>query len=146
MKTMLQAAKAAKTQIACLSTEQKNAALQAMAAALIRNEAAILEANAQDIANVPDTISKVMIDRLMLNSARIQGMAQGILDVVKLPDPVGEVMESFKGADGLLIDKVRVPMGVIGIIYEARPNVTVDSADSTSAIRLMASAEMVRVT
>ncbi len=125
---MLKKAKAAKAQVSVLTTGQKNAALEAMAAALIRNEKAILEANAQDIANVPDSISKVMIDRLMLNSARIQGMAQGILDVVKLPDPVGLLLDEHTRADGLNIKKISVPMGVVAIIYESRPNVTSDAA------------------
>ena len=128
MMEMLKAAKAAKFEVSALSTEKKNAALEAMAAALIRNEGAILAANAQDIANVPETISKVMIDRLMLNSTRIQGMAQGILDVVKLPDPVGLLLEEHTRADGLNIKKVSVPMGVVAIIYESRPNVTSDAA------------------
>ncbi len=125
---MLKQAKAAKFEVSALTTARKNAALEAMAAALVKNEAAILEANAQDIANVPDTISKVMIDRLMLNPARIQGMAQGILDVVKLPDPVGLLLEEHTRADGLNIKKISVPMGVVAIIYESRPNVTSDAA------------------
>ena len=125
---MLKKAKAAKTAISILTTEQKNAALEAMAAALVKNEQAILQANAQDIANVPDTISKVMIDRLMLTPARIQGMAQGILDVVKLPDPVGLLLDEHTRADGLNIKKISVPMGVVAIIYESRPNVTSDAA------------------
>ena len=128
MMEMLKAAKAAKFEVSALSTQKKNAALEAMAAALIRNEASILEANALDIANIPDTISKVMIDRLMLNSARIQGMAQGILDVVKLPDPVGLLLDEHTRSDGLNIRKVSVPMGVVAIIYESRPNVTSDAA------------------
>ena len=128
MKEMLKKAKIAKTQVSVLTTEQKNAALEAMAAALVKNEAAILAANALDIANVPDTISKVMIDRLMLNSDRIRGMAQGILDVVKLPDPVGLLLDEHTRADGLNIKKVSVPMGVVAIIYESRPNVTSDAA------------------
>ena len=128
MTEMLKAAKAAKLEVSALTTAQKNAALEAMAAALLKNEAKILEANALDIANVPDTISKVMIDRLMLNSDRIKGMAQGILDVVKLPDPVGLLLDEHTRADGLKIQKISVPMGVIAIIYESRPNVTSDAA------------------
>ena len=128
MMEMLKKAKAAKRQVSVLTTQQKNAALEAMAAALVKNEAAILAANAQDIANVPDTISKVMIDRLMLNSDRIKGMAQGILDVVKLPDPVGLLLDEHTRSDGLNIKKVSVPMGVVAIIYESRPNVTSDAA------------------
>ena len=125
---MLKSAKAAKFEVSALTTQQKNAALEAMAASLLKNEAAILEANAMDIAHVPDSISKVMIDRLMLNSHRIRGMAQGILDVVKLADPVGLLLDEYTRADGLKIQKVSVPMGVIAIIYESRPNVTSDAA------------------
>ena len=128
MTEMLNAAKSAKFEISTLTTQQKNAALEAMAASLLRNEAKILEANAQDIANVPDTISRVMIDRLMLSADRIKGMAQGILDVVKLPDPVGLLLDEYTRSDGLKIQKVSVPMGVIAIIYESRPNVTSDAA------------------
>ena len=128
MTEMLKKAKIAKATVSLLTTQQKNAALEAMAEALLKNEAKILEANAQDIANASDTISKVMIDRLMLNPARIAGMAQGIRDVVKLPDPVGLKLDEYTRADGLNIQKVSVPMGVIAIIYESRPNVTSDAA------------------
>ena len=128
MTEMLKNAKAAKSEVSALSTAEKNAALEAMAAALLKQEGAILDANARDIANVPDTISKIMIDRLMLTPARIAGMARGILDVVKLPDPVGLLLEEHTRPDGLNIKKVSVPMGVIAIIYESRPNVTSDAA------------------
>ena len=128
MMEMLKSAKAAKLQVSALSTQEKNAALEAMAASLLKNMDQILEANAQDIAHVPDTISRVMIDRLMLSPERIAGMAQGILDVVKLPDPVGLLLDEYTRADGLQIRKVSVPMGVIAIIYESRPNVTSDAA------------------
>ena len=128
MKMMLEAAKAAKTQIAALSTEQKNAALLAMADALIANEAAILAANALDLEAARGTVPDVMLDRLLLTSARIAGMAQGIREVAALPDPVGEVLQEYVRADGLKIAKTAVPMGVIAIIYESRPNVTSDAA------------------
>ena len=128
MISMLTRAKAAKTAIAALSTEQKNAALAAMADALIANQEAILAANKLDLDNAPSTISPVMIDRLALSPARIEGMAQGIRDVVNLPDPIGKVLKSHTRADGLLIEKTAVPMGVIAIIYESRPNVTSDAA------------------
>ena len=128
MKTMLEAAKAAKTEITRLTTEQKNAALIAMADALIANEAEILAANALDLEAAKGTVSDVMLDRLQLTSARIAGMAQGIREVAVLPDPVGMVLEEYKRADGLLIQKTAVPMGVIAIIYESRPNVTSDAA------------------
>ena len=128
MMDMLKKAKAAKAAVCNLTADQKNQALEAMADALIKNEEKILAANAQDIEHVPSTISRVMIDRLMLNPARIKGMAQGILDVVKLPDPVGLLLEEHTRADGLNIKKVSVPMGVVAIIYESRPNVTSDAA------------------
>ena len=128
MKTMLEAAKAAKTEITRLTTQQKNAALNAMADALIANEAEILAANALDLEAAKGTVSDVMLDRLQLTSARIAGMAQGIREVAALPDPVGMVLEEYKRADGLLIQKTAVPMGVIAIIYESRPNVTSDAA------------------
>ena len=128
MKTMLENAKAAKTEIARLTSEQKNAALNAMADALIAHEADILAANALDLEAAKGSISDVMLDRLQLTSARIAGMAQGIREVAQLPDPVGMVLEEHTRADGLLIQKKAVPMGVIAIIYESRPNVTSDAA------------------
>ena len=128
MMEMLKHAKAAKAQVSLLTTQQKNAALEAMAASLLAHEADILEANAMDVANAAGTISQVMIDRLLLTSARIAGMAQGIRDVIRLPDPVGHILEEHTRADGLHIQKISVPMGVIAIIYESRPNVTSDAA------------------
>ena len=125
---MLKAAKAAKFEIAKLTTAQKNAALNAMADALVANEAAILAANAQDMAAAKGTVSDVMLDRLQLTAARIAGMAQGIREVAALPDPVGHILEEHTRSDGLNIRRVSVPMGVIGIIYESRPNVTSDAA------------------
>ncbi len=128
MKTMLENARAAKTAITRLTSEQKNAALHAMADALLAREADILAANALDLEAAKGTVSDVMLDRLQLTSARIAGMAQGIREVAALPDPVGMVLEEHTRADGLLIQKKAVPMGVIAIIYESRPNVTSDAA------------------
>ena len=128
MKTMLENAKAAKTEIARLTTEQKNAALNAMADALIAGEADILAANTLDLEAAKGTVSDVMLDRLQLSSARIAGMAEGIRQVAALPDPVGRILEEYTRSDGLLIQKTSVPMGVIAIIYESRPNVTSDAA------------------
>ena len=128
MKTMLEAAKAAKAEINRLTTEQKNAALNAMADALLAQETDILAANALDLEAAKGKVPDVMLDRLLLTSARIAGMAQGIREVAALPDPVGAVLEEYKRADGLLIQKTAVPMGVIAIIYESRPNVTSDAA------------------
>ena len=128
MKAMLTAAKAAKNEISCLTTEQKNAALCAMADALLANEADILAANALDLEAAKGTVSDVMLDRLLLTSARIAGMAEGIRQVANLPDPVGRILEEYTRSDGLRIQKTAVPMGVIAIIYESRPNVTSDAA------------------
>ena len=128
MKSMLIAAKAAKTEIARLTTVQKNAALDAMSQALLDQESAILRANQSDLEAARGIISDVMLDRLRLNSQRIASMAQGIRDVAQLPDPVGRILESHTRSDGLLIQKTAVPMGVIAIIYESRPNVTSDAA------------------
>ena len=128
MNMMLAAAKAAKLEVSRLTTAEKNAALEAMAAALLDNEAAILTANALDLEAAKGTVSDVMLDRLALSPARIAGMAQGIRDVVKLPDPVGRILEEYTRCDGLKIQKTAVPMGVIAIIYESRPNVTSDAA------------------
>jgi len=128
MKTMLENAKAAKAEINRLTTAQKNAALNAMADALLAQEAEILAANALDLEAAKGVVPDVMLDRLLLTSARIAGMAQGIREVAQLPDPVGAVLEEYKRADGLLIQKTAVPMGVIAIIYESRPNVTSDAA------------------
>ncbi|MCI7809502.1 glutamate-5-semialdehyde dehydrogenase [bacterium] len=128
MKTMLEAAKAAKPEVARLTSSQKNAALNAMADALLAREARILAANALDLEAARGTVSDVMLDRLALNPGRIAGMAQGIREVAGLPDPVGLVLEEHTRPDGLKIQKVSVPMGVIAIIYESRPNVTSDAA------------------
>lgn len=128
MINMLIAAKAAKRQVSCLSTEEKNAALNAMADALLKHEASILEANQQDMLQAKGTVSDVMLDRLKLTGERIAGMAKGIREVAALPDPVGHLLEEHTRSDGLLIQRVSVPMGVIGIIYESRPNVTSDAA------------------
>ena len=125
---MLKLAKAAKAEVACLTTAQKNAALRAMASALVKNESAILQANAQDLEAAQGHIPQVMLDRLMLNPARIEAMAQGIKDVAALPDPVGNILDEHIREDGLKIQKISVPMGVIAIIYESRPNVTSDAA------------------
>ncbi len=128
MNELLKNAKAAKAAVSLLTTQQKNTALEAMAEALLKNEAAILAANAEDLAAAKGTVSDVMLDRLALSPARIAGMAQGIRDVCKLPDPVGLLLEEHTRDDDLRIQKISVPMGVIAIIYESRPNVTSDAA------------------
>ena len=125
---MLKSAKAAKNEVTRLTTAQKNAALDAMASALLASEAEILAANGLDLEAARGTVSDVMLDRLALSPARIAGMAQGIREVAALPDPVGHILEEHTRSDGLLIQKKSVPMGVIAIIYESRPNVTSDAA------------------
>lgn len=132
MKSIVESAKAAKAAsaaVALLDTEEKNRALQSMADALIENTDEIIKANALDMARGREKgTPEPMLDRLMLNADRIAGMAEGLRQVAELPDPIGEVMDEWTTKEGLLIKKVRVPMGVIGIIYEARPNVTADAA------------------
>ncbi len=128
---ILQRAKAASATLSALTTQQKNMALLAMADALVAHTEDILAANALDVAAAADSISAVMIDRLTLNVARIEGMAQGIREVAALPDPVGDTLEQTTHANGMTIRKVTVPIGVVGIIYESRPNVTSDAAALT---------------
>ena len=128
MKEMLERAKAAKPAVMALTTEEKNAALLAMADALIAHQDQILSANEADLENARGKMPQVMLDRLLLTPGRIAGMAKGIREVAALPDPVGHLLERTVRPDGLRIDKVSVPMGVIAIIYESRPNVTSDAA------------------
>ncbi|MBE6933915.1 MAG: glutamate-5-semialdehyde dehydrogenase [Ruminococcaceae bacterium] len=128
MKEMLKNAKAARADIARLTTVQKNEALLAMADALLACQQDVLDANALDLDAAKDSISQVMLDRLRLSPDRIAAMAQGIRDVAALPDPVGLLLDEHIRKDGLKIQKVSVPVGVIAIIYESRPNVTGDAA------------------
>lgn len=125
---MLKAAKAAKSEISQLTTEQKNNALDAMADSLLAHAEQILAANSLDMEAASTTISPVMLDRLKLNEQRIESMAKGIRDVIKLPDPVGRLLDKHTRSDGLVITKQSVPIGVVAIIYESRPNVTSDAA------------------
>ena len=121
-------ARSAKKSINTASTALKNQALEAMASQLLKATEAILVANQIDMAAARGTISEVMLDRLFLDQERIAGMAQGIRALIDLPDPIGEVLDTEVLENGLEIQKVRVAMGVIGIIYESRPNVTSDAA------------------
>ena len=125
---ILLAAQAAKLPLALADTDTKNAALEAMAVALVENSNAILAANKQDLAAARGRISDVMLDRLALTPARLAAMAKGMREVAALPDPVGAVLRKIVRPNGLLIEKTSVPMGVIAIIYESRPNVTSDAA------------------
>lgn len=118
----------AKRKIATASTGEKNKVLGAIAQVLLENSDAILAENEKDIANARDNgISETMVDRLRLTKERIKGIADACMELVNLEDPVGEVLQGSVRPNGMRITKVRVPMGVIGIIYESRPNVTVDA-------------------
>ena len=119
-------ARAASSKLALLSTEEKNSLLLAIADAIEAQEKEILTANQQDIKS--SGLEGAMRDRLTLTPARIKEMAQGVRDVAGLPDPIGETLAEWTKSNGLRIRKVRVPIGVVGIIYESRPNVTVDTA------------------
>src|ERR1017187_947528 len=119
-------ARAASTKLALLSTEEKNGLLLAIADALEANEKSILTANREDVES--SGLEGAMRDRLLLTPARIKEMASGVREVAALPDPIGETLAEWTKSNGLRIRKLRVPLGVIGIIYESRPNVTVDTA------------------
>lgn len=125
---IMKRAKAASTAIALLDETQKNNILSLMADALEDSSDDILLANAADVERSRESLSAVMIDRLILSADRIRSMANGIRDVIKLPDPVGRLISSDTLPNGLQIEKVGVPLGVVGIIYESRPNVTSDAA------------------
>lgn len=125
---LLYRAKSAKTAMALAGTQSKNRALLAMADALETRCGNILSANAQDLEAAKGSISDVMLDRLALSPDRISGMAEGIRQVAALPDPAGAVLSRVERPNGMVIEKTAVPMGVIAIIYESRPNVTSDAA------------------
>jgi len=122
----LERARAASARLAQLSTQEKNSLLLKMAHAIETNEAKILAANDADIER--SNLSGAMRDRLLLTPVRVKEMAKAVRDVAALPDPIGEVMEEWTRPNGLKLRKVRVPLGVVGIVYESRPNVTVDAA------------------
>ncbi|MCI8870617.1 MAG: glutamate-5-semialdehyde dehydrogenase [Lawsonibacter sp.] len=125
---LLRRAKAAKAAMALADTDTKNRALLAMAGALEEAREAILAANALDLEAARGTVSPVMLDRLALSPERVAGMAEGVRQVAALPDPAGAVLSRRERPDGLVIERTAVPMGVIAIIYESRPNVTSDAA------------------
>ncbi|MBD5455962.1 MAG: glutamate-5-semialdehyde dehydrogenase [Lachnospiraceae bacterium] len=131
MKTLLelgQNAKAARYELQKLTPDIKNKALLSVAKALTDHQEEILKANAIDLKNGEEKgMNSGLLDRLKLTKERIEGMAEGLIQITHLPDPVGEVLETFERPNGLIIEKKRVPMGVIGIIYESRPNVTADA-------------------
>lgn len=125
---ILQAAKKAKLSIHKLNTEIKNNALLAIADFIVADKDKILQANSIDVENAKGILSDVMIDRLLLTDQRIDSMAEGIRKVVKLSDPCNKILQSYTREDGLKINKISVPFGVIAVIYESRPNVTSDAA------------------
>ena len=129
IKTLALQCRDASAAIASLPTEAKNALLGAMADALLADEAVILAANARDIeAAAAKGIGSAMLDRLRLDTARLQGIAAAVREVAELPDPVGQVTRAYDRPNGIHVERVRVPLGVIAMIYEARPNVTADAA------------------
>ncbi len=125
---ILKRAKKATRELAAASNQQKNKALELMAECLLEDTDKILAANRKDLEAAKGVISDVMLDRLALSPARIKGMADGILALIALPDPAGEVLVRIERPNGLVIEKTAVPMGVVAIIYESRPNVTSDAA------------------
>ena len=142
-------AKAAARALACATTEEKNGALLKIAAAIEENAPAILTANADDLTNGRASgLSDALLDRLALNEARIAGIADSLRQVAQLPDPVGRVLEETTRPNGLRLRKIAVPIGVIAVIYEARPNVTADSAGlclkSGNAVLLRGGKEAIR--
>lgn len=129
METLGERAKKASYELAVLDTATKNQMLERIAEYLVENEQEIIEQNKLDIAKAKDNgITDTMVDRLMLNSDRIKGIAQGVREIIALEDPIGVVQNGAVRPNGLRINKVTVPLGVIGIIFESRPNVTVDAA------------------
>ena len=128
---ILEEARLAKKKLAGITAEQKNLALEKMAESLVEHTDEILAANAQDMEAARGKISDVMLDRLMLNAGRIQSMADGMRQVISLPDPVGRVLRREVRPNGLVIERTAVPIGVVAIIFESRPNVTSDAAALT---------------
>ena len=125
---LMKRAKAAAPELAVASTARKNRALERMAESLLAHMPDILAANAQDVEAARGHISEVMLDRLALTQARVRAMAEGLRQVAALPDPVGRALRQVERPNGLRITRVSVPLGVVAIIYESRPNVTSDAA------------------
>lgn len=122
-------AKAASHEMTALTTDDKNSALQLIAAQIAEDQEFILQENQKDIEAGKDKgISEAILDRILLTQERIQAMAEGIRQIIDLTDPIGETLETIEKENGLFVEKKRVPIGVVGMIYEARPNVTVDAA------------------
>src|SRR5262252_5541403 len=128
IETRARAARAAARAMALCPTKTKNEALQQMVRGLIEKSQVLLEANRADVERARGRVTKAFLDRLTLTESRIESMAQGLREIAALPDPVGAIVESWRQPNGLEISRVRVPLGVVGFIYESRPNVTADAA------------------
>src|SRR5882672_11106778 len=128
IETRARAARAAARALALCPTKTKNDALMQMARGLVEKTETLLEANRGDLERARGRVARAFLDRLTLTEARIEEMAQGLREIAALPDPVGSVVESWRRPNGIEISRVRVPLGVIGFIYESRPNVTADAA------------------
>src|SRR2546422_3415719 len=128
IETRARAAREAARALALCPTKTKNEALIQMARGLVEKTEALLEANRGDLERARGRVARAFLDRLTLTEARIEEMAQGLREIAALPDPVGSVVESWRRPNGIEISRVRVPLGVIGFIYESRPNVTADAA------------------
>src|SRR5437899_8252723 len=127
IQTRARAAREAARALALCPTKTKNDALAQMARGLVEKAEALLEANRADLDRARGRVTKAFLDRLTLTEARIEEMAQGLREIAALPDPVGTVAESWRRPNGIEISRVRVTLGVIGFIYESRPNVTADA-------------------
>ncbi|MFH1995971.1 MAG: glutamate-5-semialdehyde dehydrogenase [Candidatus Omnitrophota bacterium] len=123
---MLERAKASTAVLACVKTEKKRAALKAMAKSILRERRAIMRANERDLSRNKERLSKPMAERLLLDRSRIESMAESLVEIARLKDPIGKVSDIIRRPNGLRIGKMRVPIGVIMIVYESRPNVTSD--------------------
>jgi glutamate-5-semialdehyde dehydrogenase len=128
IETRARAARAAARAMALCPTKTKNEALRQMARGLVEKSQVLLEANRADVERARGRVTKAFLDRLTLTESRIEAMAQGLREIATLPDPVGAVAESWRQPSGIEISRVRVPLGVVGFIYESRPNVTADAA------------------
>jgi glutamate-5-semialdehyde dehydrogenase len=149
MKSIGHAARSAAEVLSHASTDQKNRALRAAAAALRARRHKIIAANARDLEEaVAKELAPAMLDRLALDEKRVESMARGLEDVAALPDPIGTTLAEWTRPNGMLIQRVRVPLGVIGIIYESRPNVTADAGalclKSSNAVILRGGSESSR--
>src|SRR5215472_5496323 len=148
IETRARAARAAARGMALCPTKTKNEALQQMARGLVEKSQGLLEANRADVDRARGRVTKAFLDRLTLTESRIESMAQGLREIATLPDPVGAIAESWRQPSGIEISRVRVPLGVVGFIYESRPNVTADAAGlcvkSGNAVILRGGEELVR--